>query len=125
MAKKKVETIEETVEVNDIADEIALLREQLEALKAENERLQEASIKPVPKLPTNDFDERVEVMVPVSDLNTSPIYISVNGYNALVRRGETVSLPKPLANVLKRSIKMEALAQQRANELRKRSKLDD
>lgn len=127
MAKKKVtEPIEENVEVDDIADEIALLKAQLEALKAENAMLQAERPAPMtaPK-PVHDPEERIEVTVPVSDLDTTPLYISVNGRNALVKRGETVSLPRPLANVFKRAIKAEAVAQQRSNDLRRRSKLDD
>ena len=54
------------------------------------------------------MEEYVEVTVPYgADLNAQPIFLAVNGETVRVQRGETVSIKRKFAEVLKASIAQE------------------
>lgn len=52
---------------------------------------------------------------------TGDVFVSVNGENYLIKRGETVEVPDYIAEVLNGSQKMDSLALKRKKEAKKRA----
>lgn len=108
MAKSKKDEVIETVEVDEVAD----LKAQLEALRAELA----AAKAPVVQ---EDMEEYEEVYIPDDGLDHASKFISVNGENVLAKPGEYVRVRKPLAMVLKASIREEQEARARRDKAKR------
>jgi hypothetical protein len=115
MAKTKNEVIEEIAEI----DETAALKEELESLKAEL-KATKANLEAAkaPKVEEN-MDEYEEVFIPDDGLDHASRFISVNGENVLAQPGEYVTMKKPLAMILKASIREEQEAKKRRDKAKR------
>ena len=55
------------------------------------------------------------VFIPKRDKHDDALFVAVNGRRILVKKGETVSLPAPFAEVIRNSFAAEKLAQDYIN----------
>ncbi len=55
------------------------------------------------------------VFIPKRDKHDDSLFVAVNGRRILVKKGETVSLPAPFAEVIRNSFSAEKLAQEYIN----------
>ena len=62
------------------------------------------------------WKENVKFMAPL-DGEKGDIFVSLNGHNYIIKRGEEVTIPKPIFEVLKNSTEMDQLAMRRQQEL--------
>lgn len=53
----------------------------------------EAAAKPANEVVNNDPHRRVKIYVEIDKYNNEPLHVSVNDYNAMIRRGEWVEVP--------------------------------
>lgn len=60
----------------------------------------EAAAKPASEVVNNDPHRRVKVYVEIDKYNNEPLHVSVNDYNAIIRRGEWVEVPYYVAKHL-------------------------
>ena len=115
MAKTKKEEVIEEVAV----DESASLKAEIEALRKElSQTKQELEVATAPQI-EEDMDEYEEVFIPDDGLDHANRFISVNGENVLAKPGEYVRLRKPLALILKASIREEQEARRRRDKAKR------
>ena len=62
------------------------------------------------------WKEEVKFMAPL-DGEKGDIFVALNGHNYRIKRGEEVTIPKPIFEVLKNSTEMDQLAMRRQQEL--------
>lgn len=62
------------------------------------------------------WKEEVKFMAPL-DGEKGAIFVALNGHNYRIKRGEEVTIPKPIFEVLKNSTEMDQLAMRRQQEL--------
>lgn len=53
----------------------------------------EAAAKPADEVVNNDPHHRVKIYIEIDKYNNEPLHVSVNDYNAMIRRGEWVEVP--------------------------------
>ena len=53
----------------------------------------EAAAKPADEVVNNDPHHRVKIYIEIDKYNNEPLHVSVNDYNAIIRRGEEVEVP--------------------------------
>jgi hypothetical protein len=72
---------------------------------------------------TTKNDERVEVFVPKGLANDDPnLYVSVNGENFLIPRGQVSLVPPHIKAAIERSYSAQAYQEKRSNELVEKTK---
>ena len=66
---------------------------------------------------TTPIEETVTINLPLTRERQEDVFVSVNGRNFQIKRGEDVEVPKVVAEVLANSEKMDRLALQRQKDL--------
>lgn len=96
------------------------------AKNTENETTQEtAQVQTAPDAAQvqNPAEEKVDIFIPKGAANDDPnLFVSVNGVNYLLPRGQTSRVPKHIADEIKRSWKAEDLQDRRIDELKDNKK---
>ena len=59
---------------------------------------------------TNNKPKKVKIKLPLSRTEKEDVYVAVNGKSYLIKRGEEVEVPEFVAEVLKHSEEMDAVA---------------
>lgn len=59
---------------------------------------------------TNNKPKKVKIKLPLSRTEKEDVYVAVNGKSYLIKRGEEVEVPDFVAEVLKHSEEMDAVA---------------
>ncbi len=102
---------EKKISLEDLAQMMSGMKDELESLKKENEELKSKKHDAPNPIPAND--PSLEELVPVQlfkDKNKykDDVFIAINGQRVQIQRGVPVMLPKKYAMVLERSMVQDA-----------------